>query len=319
MLDCPNIREPKRPGCTYYSSRVEECWDFKGEATAGCTYYIPGIEEHPTWLKSRMQREHQVVWLGASDTTGGHEYTNLSTLVEFYVIWTNPSPPSRSQAYKGTLSFGLSTLHTSIQSGITTTTESDLITDLDWRETEQSQYENLVSIPTISVTAPGDPELFWVDHDSGMYLKNYLSTVVFTGYGELNRRNPGGAISYTTDGARAVGESLEDSGGLYTEGGIEGLRKRLNILAVSMTNGLRDTSVMGLEKQQVLAPARRFEPYFDITWGWLALPIATVVMTLVLLSSTILLTLSPEVKEKLGDLRTNDRMEERLKKSGGMK
>ncbi|KAL8916676.1 MAG: hypothetical protein Q9208_008376 [Pyrenodesmia sp. 3 TL-2023] len=251
--------------------------------------------------------DHQVVWLGASDTSGGYAYADLATLAEFYVIYLpDPSVILRKESYstrnltanlkafKGTLSFGLSTLHTSIQSGITTTTETDPLTDLDWQETEQTAGG--VSYQAISTTAPGGSEVFWFERISRRHLKQYFSNLIFTGNGRYVREYMAtGRISYSTDGARAVGESF------YTNGGMEGLTKRLDILA------------------RVLAPARRLEPYFEIAWGWLALPIATVVLTLVLLTSTIFLTISPEVKDKMGDLRTNVEMDRQLRRFGGMK
>ncbi|KAI4190708.1 MAG: hypothetical protein LQ346_004870, partial [Caloplaca aetnensis] len=216
-------------------SIVTDCPNNRDQAETDCMYSLPEIEKHPTWLKSRMQPKHQVVWVGASDTTGGYEYEDVATLAEFYVIclpYATGNYASLPEAYKGTLSFGLSTLRTSIESGITVTTESDLMTDLDWQETDETLFED-TSFSTISTTAPGNPEVFWIDRNSSMCLRQYLSNILFTGNGQLDAAHPTGGINYTTNSTQAVGESLYYRAGFT----FYGLSERLDILAVGITNG----------------------------------------------------------------------------------
>ncbi|KAL8832761.1 MAG: hypothetical protein Q9170_004759 [Blastenia crenularia] len=94
-----------------------------------------------------------------------------------------------------------------------------------------------------------------------------------------------------------------------------------------MSNAFHTTSVL---PSAISTVSREFVPYFDIGWGWLALPILAIIATLALLIFAIvqsvhygipawksgqlasLLALSGDIKDKFGDLGTNAEVEKRL-------
>ncbi|KAL8717840.1 MAG: hypothetical protein Q9225_004963 [Loekoesia sp. 1 TL-2023] len=221
---------------------VTHCPRGRPETENGCIYSVPDIEQHPTPLQSHMQSDNQSIWIGASNLAGGYMYPSLITLTEFYVIYLpdlsvltpdsearNESYTDHLKAYKGTLSLGLSTLHTSMRFGATITGETDILTDLDWKETRVTVGHT--SYDTISTSVPGNREVFWMDTNSRMDLGQYLSSAVFLGHGGLEQGSLSpDSIYYTTDTARLIGVRL------YQGGDQDGLSKLLDSLATSMTN-----------------------------------------------------------------------------------
>ncbi|KAI4265010.1 MAG: hypothetical protein L6R38_009712, partial [Xanthoria sp. 2 TBL-2021] len=255
----------------------------------GCLYSVPEIEEHPTWLQSHMQSANQSIWLGASNPSGDYTFPGLNTLLQFYVIYLpdlqtlNNSAQNYTtslRALKGTLDLGLSTLNTSMLFGATTTTEITLITDLKWR-TSQTTI-NGTKHDIISTTPRDGSDEFWMGLSSRTYFNQLLSEAIFLGHGDFNQSLLPDDIAYSTDAARLVGESL-----YHNNAGRDGLQTLLDKLAISMTNALRTTTIYPTTAN---ASAWKFEPYFDIAWGWLALPIATIVATFLLLLFTICLS-----------------------------
>ncbi|KAL8779237.1 MAG: hypothetical protein Q9213_007044 [Squamulea squamosa] len=284
-----------------------------------------------------MQSENQSIWLGASNTVDGYTYPGLNTLIQFYVIYlpnlrvaevgSRLNYTASLKVFKGTLRLGLSTFNTSMLFGVTKTSEAGLVTDLDWRTSRTTVNGSEHDI--IATSPSNGSEEFWMGLSSRTYFNQLLSEAVFLGHGSFNQSLLPDDVAYTTDAARLLGESL-----YHNNAGSDGLQKLLDNLAISMINALRTTSIY---PSTASASARRFEPYFAIAWGWLALLIATIIATGLLLVSTIflsahnsipawkssplasLLAPSMEIRERLGDLSTNKDMKNRVERHGGMK
>ena len=219
---------------------MTNCPNNTREIERGCLYSVPEIQDHPTWLQSHMQSENQSIWLGASNPVDGYTFPGLNTLLQFYVIYLPDLQTLNNSArnytaglrvLKGTLSLGLSTFNTSMLFGTTTTTETNLITNLEWR-TSQTTI-NGTKHDIISTTPRDGSGEFWMGLSSRTYFNQLLSEAVFLGHGDFNQSLSPDAIAYSTDAARLVGESI-----YHNNAGRAGLQTLLDNLAISMTNAL---------------------------------------------------------------------------------
>lgn len=231
---------------------MTNCPNSTRETERGCLYSVPEIQDHPTWLQSHMQSEYQSIWLGASNPLDGYTFPGLNTLLQFYVIYLPDLQTLNNSArnytadlrvLKGILSLGLSTFNTSMLFGATTTTETDLITDLEWRTSQTTV--NGTKHDIISTTPRDGSGEFWMGLSSRTNFNQLPSEAVFLGHGDFNQSLSPDDIAYSTDAARLVGESI-----YHNNAGRDGLQTILDHLAISMTN----TSVIS-------APPFYSEPY----------------------------------------------------------
>ncbi|KAL8850900.1 MAG: hypothetical protein Q9221_004213 [Calogaya cf. arnoldii] len=163
-------------------------------------------------------------------------------------------------------------------SGVTDTTEVGKKTDLQWKlstdpERDTTYMENTNASETLSMSELNQRS--W---------NNFLTFQTFLGAASYRTDRPEDPAASTTDNdaVRSIANSLYND-----NAGIEGLSKLMHNLAVSMTNILRTTTetpdiVPGIVTSN--------EVHFQFLRGWMAVPIASVILSLIFLLLTMYLS-----------------------------
>ena len=296
-----------------------------------CSYSVSALEQDPPFSGTNLSEE-ATLFIGANPPASNFSYPAANTLVEFYVIYlanlsilkdSEPSYVNQLVALRGTINLCLYTYRTSVINGTTVTVQVDKLTGLDWQTAKQDSDH-----PVVSTTVPGSLDLFSFDRNMVDDFHAYLSLVAFTGTASENERT--NVSTYTSDTAQAFAATLYGA-----SPGIQGLSAQLNNLAISMTNAYappnpdhilpRANTALSLRTTSITPDSWRGtmytpEPYFDIQWAWLVVPILSVVLTFVFLLATIyqsrrhhipawkssqiaaMQSLSPEARKAVGDL-----------------
>ncbi|KAL8658221.1 MAG: hypothetical protein Q9226_001158 [Calogaya cf. arnoldii] len=278
------------------------------------------------------------LWVGSQDTAN-KQYERTNQLMRFYVIyvrnltsWNEIKNFKRDHkdeltALQVTLDLCLYTYTTNMTFGVTSTTEVTKKTDLQWKVSTDPKRD------TTYMETTNASETFSMSEINQWSWNNFLTYQTFLGAAQYRPR--GGPENTTeNDVVRSIANSL------YNEGtGIEGLSRLMDNLALSMTNTLRTTTETP-EKEPGSVTSN--EVHFQFLPGWMAVPVASVILSLTVLLLTIflsqqrklpawktsilaiLLSPSPTIRRDLGGAKRPFRMEEqaqgrniRLDASGG--
>ncbi|KAL8666618.1 MAG: hypothetical protein Q9168_007445 [Polycauliona sp. 1 TL-2023] len=266
----------------------------------GCNYSVPAINQAPTARGTVLETYllGETFWMGASRPrnlpSGEAESTfppgyKPNTLVDFYVIyepdlatWDNLNIAENNKdelvALKGTLSLCVNKYRTSMTFGVTTTDLLSTETDLDWRKGNETSDGTTFD----TVTATHNGETFWMADFNQRGIYNYLSIEALAGTASMRSAasTPDGGGNYSENTiVAAIFQSLD-----YDHAGLSGLSKKLDTLAVSMSNALRTSTDV---PDVVKGTSSSFQVYIEIEWTWMIVPIITVILSLVFLLLTI--------------------------------
>ncbi|KAL8716979.1 MAG: hypothetical protein Q9225_005740 [Loekoesia sp. 1 TL-2023] len=272
----------------------------------GCNYTVGELRTHPPWRLGKLTTGNRggpqentppfSLWIGASDTAkhtqlkeDSYIFPNLNTLTEFYAIYVSDTTVFSNSdanfsdsivALKGGLDLCVHQYDTHMINGTTTTRKLNQLTDLNWNITNKSVGNN--NIKAISCETGGDE--YWLDENTLEAFNHFLGLEIFRGSsskgtniiieGSGTEAREGDAPQIFADllvnKARAVGQ--------------DGLKEMLNNLTTSMTNALRTTS-----DNPSTAPgiAETPEVHIAVEFRWLIVPIASVILSLILLSAVI--------------------------------
>ncbi|KAL8783984.1 MAG: hypothetical protein Q9213_004235 [Squamulea squamosa] len=207
---------------------------------AGCNYSVPAIDEDQTSTGTTMVNGQgkQILWIGASNTPN-YRYPDLITLVQFYVIYVpdlakwetfdlTDDHKDDLTAFQINLSLCLYRYNTTMVNGITTTTQIDKITDIEWQTDSAVEDDGTTSFNTLKTTH--DSETFWMSDLNKKAFFNYLTLQTFTGYASMSPAGSHKGFNLTSsDIVREITSSV------YNDP--PQLIALMDNLAVSMTNG----------------------------------------------------------------------------------
>ena len=263
----------------------------------GCNYTVPAISQHPTVNNTVFQTSNSdTFWVGASTILDGYVYPDINTLVQFYVIYAPDLDKWNSFdrrddhkadliALQVTLSLCLYTYDSNMKLGVTDTQEVSRTTNSDWQYQDD---RNATAITTFASTTQNG-ETFGMKKAIIIAFNNYLSAQTFVGKAQMvgddvptingNREYDS---TYDTDAAVALTSSIYGQ-----PAGMQGLSKKMDNFATSLTNALRTTS----ELVDTLPGTASFsEVYIQIQWPWMIVPIASVLLSFLFLVLTMALT-----------------------------
>ncbi|KAL9580095.1 MAG: hypothetical protein Q9212_004696 [Teloschistes hypoglaucus] len=212
-----------------------------------------------------------------------------NTLVRFYTIYVPDlnvwdtldyvdDHKEELIALETTLSLCLYSYNTTTTYGVTNTKQVGKEINLNWQTGTGLQPDKKTSFETVKTT--GGSDTFWMSRLNVDSFNKYLSIQIFQGSARYRPATvDGGGNSTSSDAVRVVADSIYGS-----PPGLRGLSATMDNLAVSMTNGLRNTSDV---PNTISGTSTRFDVYIQIEWGWMAVPIAAVILSLVFLLLTI--------------------------------
>ncbi|KAL8865305.1 MAG: hypothetical protein Q9174_006958, partial [Haloplaca sp. 1 TL-2023] len=256
---------------------------------AGCNYSVLAIDENESPTMQTFASGSHVTFIIGAICAATNPYPKINTLVQFYIIyvpdivkWDTLEVTSDYKheliALQVTLSLYLYRYNTSIVFGTTTTIEEEKITELDWQRDTATIDDSRSSFDIITTTY--DSEKFWIDAQNKNAFNSYLSLQTFNGLAESHPMDSSVGVNQTSnDIVQAIQSSIYEDP--------PRLNALMDNLAVSMTNGLRNTSNMPAVATGVVTS---FEVYIQIQWGWMVVPIATVMLSLVFLILTMYLS-----------------------------
>ena len=215
---------------------------------AGCKYSVPEISKHPTLTDTQLDIPRRglghTLWVGASDYhLQNNPYSNINTLVEFYVIyvqdfakWDSLDPTIDHKddliALKGVLNLCLYEYNTSTVSGVTETTELSKNTGQNWEVGVAAEDDSQTQFPTVTTTS--DAETFWMKTDNMNSFREFLAYEIFVGYASMRSKAKapsGGGNGSDNANVNAIVASVYGD-----TTGVQGLSKMLNNLTISMGN-----------------------------------------------------------------------------------
>ncbi|KAL9105116.1 MAG: hypothetical protein Q9163_000034 [Psora crenata] len=251
---------------------------------------------HPPWRENNLTtggvagNPPYTLWIGASDMKRPQfeqQYTfpNPNTLTEFYVVYVSDTkvftPDSDADfsntvvALKGGLDLCVYQYDTTVINGTTKTVEKARSIDSKW---EMVDKNSMLYHPEMATENIG-----WTTR-LGEQFTDYLGLEIFRGSNSdgTNVKNIGdGAATAASDAAQTFADLLVNK---PRSEGQDGLRKMLDNLAIGMTNALRTTSDLN---STTAGFAQAPQVHIAVQFRWLIVPIASVILSLILLSAVI--------------------------------
>ncbi|KAL9041872.1 MAG: hypothetical protein Q9214_003960 [Letrouitia sp. 1 TL-2023] len=269
------------------STLIVDCPRGYPKTESGCTYLVPDLQQAPTWRQDNFTTHGgslgATLWIGASQTRQDGFPSGPGTLVDFYVLYYDDIGALASDsgknvtatvvALRGSLNLCVKTHHTTVINGITTTDVTNNQTDLKWQSASTSQGR------VISATA-ADSQNYSLQENTRDYFNAYLSAATF--YGEYFGgvpRDPN-LNTATSDAARALADAI------YTDDpsavkGLDGVRSLLANVETSMSNALRLAPYT--PSATASGTSSSMEVYISVNFGWLVIPILSIVFSFVFL------------------------------------
>ncbi|KAL8710173.1 MAG: hypothetical protein Q9220_005256 [cf. Caloplaca sp. 1 TL-2023] len=257
----------------------------------GCTYTVQELRDHTPWRQENLttlfkgSQAYHSLWLGASDTRE-YDLPDPNTLVEFYAVYLTDTTVFDSDseadfsdavsALKGSLNLCVLSYQTQVVNGTTQTSELSRKTDLAWKIESKKVCEHGTSSCEVIATTDGGDE-YWIDTFNKRAFNQYLGLEIFRGYSSAKLNVVNFDESGLIDTAPIVADLLVDK---TKANGQIALGKMLDDLAVGMTNSMVTTA-----GQKDTAPGIASVPeiHIAVQFRWLAVPIASVILSFIFL------------------------------------
>ncbi|KAL8946877.1 MAG: hypothetical protein Q9222_006782 [Ikaeria aurantiellina] len=230
----------------------------------------------------------------ASDIGNDYEYPDLNTLVEFYTIYVSDTNAFSSNfegdfsdsvvALKGSLDLCVITYQTQLINGVTQTVELGRTTDLAWKTGRKEVCKDNTGRSTFCevITSSTGGQEYWMDSANKKAFNQYLGLEIFHGYGSAGLDVV--VSGYETGLIDTVSIMADKLVNHPVSDGQDALSKMLDNLAIGMTNSLRETTG---QKATASGIAGVPEIHIEVQFGWLVIPIASVILSLIFLSAVI--------------------------------
>ncbi|KAJ9604456.1 hypothetical protein H2200_011292 [Cladophialophora chaetospira] len=177
-------------------------------------------------------------------------------------------------AYKCTLKMCLQRFRTTMRNSTTTTimTKSQDSPEITFKSSDAG---------VLNVVDPDTSQTLSITEEAVTKLLYYLALVAIPGKATVNT-GPNAPTSFSSDSARSFNASLYQNTPTVHQSGLE---HRMNLLATSLSNALRNSS-----SDIATGNSSYPEICIHITYSWMTLPILLDVLALLLLVTTIFLT-----------------------------
>lgn len=281
-----------------------------------CSYTLSPLQEAPTIRKDNFTTQKDgipLLWIGGSVIQGLQAsksdllkaHADPANLVEFYIIFfSDPSvfslhsgtdPNTSLVALQITLSLCLKTYHTTVTNGRTTTTITNTQSALKFSEKTSPRFPNPST--TVISTTDTDGMGYWMENSTAHAFNAFLTVATFHGtYRNATPNYPTLLRDATSDAAGAFGDIFYNNA---PSDHVAAIRPLLANLEISMSNAMRKTSNI---PDKALGTATRNEVFISVDFRWLAVPILSIILSLVFLVLVVVETRRREVPVWKDDL-----------------